>query len=54
MEFYSQDVAKQIPYCIRDPYHKQLLVVEAILESNDSYANDTIAQMTYLSENIIE
>lgn len=52
MEFYSLNTAKLILYCTKDPCHKLLLVVEEILESIDNCANDIIALMIYLSENL--
>lgn len=52
MEFCSLNVVIQIPYCTIDPFHKLLLAIEVVLESNDNYANDTIVQMICLSVNV--
>lgn len=50
MEFYSLNVVILILYYTRDPFHKQLLEVEVILESIDNYANGIAALMICLSE----
>lgn len=50
MEFYSLNVVTLILYYIKDPFHKQLSVVEVILESIDNCANGITALMICLSE----